>query len=776
MTNVRASARIWATSLAGVLVPIQVLGQAAALAPSNSLEEIVVTAQKREQSASTVGMSITALSGESLRKRGIDSVTELPQMVPGLTVQESAFNSISFTLRGVGFFNSDLGTPPAVTFYQDEAPLPYPTLAQLAAFDVERVEVLKGPQGTLYGQNATGGAVNYIAAKPTDSFEAGVDMSYGRFNRVELGAFAAGPLTDQLSARLAIQGRRGDAWQRSITRPGDRLGEIRALQTRATLEWHADERYLSRVTFSLVRDRSDSLAAQFIAPVSTVPALAVPGLLTFPAVKTPRDADWTDVRLDTNSRFPYDRDTTLYQANWRNDYQLNDRTTFTSLTSYSHSRVAYGQDPDGTPFHLNEVIDESGRISAFFQELRVAGEGEKTHWVVGANYANDDVSDGQVNFVRDNDVCHLFESIDPQAYCDWTLYTGRMRVNTWAAFGRLEYEMVSGVAMEMGVRYNDDRRTFDNCASALTEHLARFWNTFRGGTPPPTEVGRCFIMDPANGLRPVDIVHRELDEDSLSWKVGVNWNADPARLLYANVSKGYKAGTVPVLGGTTVVQYTPVPQEAVLAYEAGIKIGLFERRAQLNAAAFYYEYRDKQLRGSLLDSTFGPLEALVSIPRSHVRGAEAQLVVRPMEGLTFDTSATYVRTQIDRFTGFDALAHFGDQSGTPFPFSPTWQSITNVDYEFSLSASMKAFVGGSLVYNGKTYAGVGALDIQRIDPFTLLDARLGLADAQGRYRLWVWGKNLTNEHYWSNVLPYGNAISRYVGQPATFGVSLSGRF
>ena len=131
-------------------------------------------------------------------------------------------------------------------------------------------------------------------------------------------------------------------------------------------------------------------------------------------------------------------------------------------------------------------------------------------------------------------------------------------------------------------------------------------------------------------------------------------------------------------------------------------------RAQVNASTFYYDYEDKQLRGATLDPTFGPLEALVSIPKSHVEGVEAQLVVHPTERLTLDTSSTYVKTEIDQFTGFDARANFGDQSGTPFPFSPERQSVTNLDYDFPLPRGMKAFVGGSLTYNSETYAGVGA--------------------------------------------------------------------
>src|SRR5262249_27321505 len=162
--------------------------------------------------------------------------------------------------------------------------LPYPAMTKLVAFDLERVEVLKGPQGTLFGQNATGGAVNYIAAKPSEVFAAGLDATYGRFNRTLLGGFVSGPIRPPLTARLAVQGQWGDAWQLSITRPGDRLGRIRELQGRASIEWRPEEAFRSRLTLTVTHDGSGSLAGQFLAARTSVPALAVPGLLAFPVV------------------------------------------------------------------------------------------------------------------------------------------------------------------------------------------------------------------------------------------------------------------------------------------------------------------------------------------------------------------------------------------------------------------------------------------------------------------------------------------------------------
>jgi len=747
--------------------------------PTGANEEIVVTAMKREQTDASVGMSITATSAETLEIRGIDAVADLPRLVPGLTLQESNFASTSFTMRGVGFFNSDLSTPPAVTVYVDEAPLPYPAMTKLAAFDLARIEVLKGPQGTLFGQNATGGAVNYIAAGPAKALRSGADISFGRFNRLQVGGFVTGPLSEGLTARLAVQARRGDGWQQSITRPGDRLGRIAEFQGRATLDWAANDRLSTRLTLTVTHDGSERPAGQFVAAIPRRPALAVPGLLTFPVVTTPRAADWTLFRADTGERISYSSDTTLMQARLRTDYRITDDLTLTALTSYAHLDLAYAQDPDGTPFSLNGVIDDNGKISSFFQELRLSGRRGRFTWLAGLNYARDSIRDEPRQIFRDVDSGHLFESVDPQAYSDANQLGTRVQVRTYAAFGRVEYAMSDKLMIEGALRYNIDRRRFDSCAFAATDHFVRFWNLFRGGKEPLTRLGDCYVLDSANDLRPVSNVHNVLNQNSLSWRIGLNWTPRPGLLAYVNASRGYKAGTSPVAAVSTVNQYTPIGQESVLAYEAGLKAAFFDRRVQLSASGFYYDYRDKQLRSARIDPPFGPLEALASIPKSHVIGAEVQLVARPLDGLTLDVSGTYTHTEIDRFIGFDGLTNSGDQAGTPFPFSPNWQSVSNLDYDFPLGGKIRGFVGGSLTSRSATYAGVGAPAALRIAPYTLLDLRVGVAFAgpnKGRYRAWLWGRNITNEYYWTNVFANANAVSRFVGQPATYGITLSSRF
>ena len=172
---------------------------------STTVQELIVTAQKREESINDVPMSVSAASGETLTELGIQDTSQLVKIIPGFNYTPSYYGTPVYSIRGVGFLDTSLAASPTVSVYVDEAPLPYSIMTQGASLDLERVEVLKGPQGTLFGMNATGGAINYVAGKPTEDFRAGFDASYGRFNTVDLQGFVSGPITPTLSGRIALR-------------------------------------------------------------------------------------------------------------------------------------------------------------------------------------------------------------------------------------------------------------------------------------------------------------------------------------------------------------------------------------------------------------------------------------------------------------------------------------------------------------------------------------------------------------------------------------------
>jgi len=186
------------------------------------LEEVIVTAQKRSERIQDVPMSITAVSRDELSKEGVFGPADLEKVAPGFTYRQSQNGTPVYAIRGIGFYSEQAAVAPTVTVYQDQTPLPYARMAEGVGMDVERVEVLKGPQGTLFGQNSTAGAVNYIAAKPTNTMEAGVDATYGRFNEFDIDGFVSGPIGKGVKARLSFRQELRDGWQLNSIIPANR--------------------------------------------------------------------------------------------------------------------------------------------------------------------------------------------------------------------------------------------------------------------------------------------------------------------------------------------------------------------------------------------------------------------------------------------------------------------------------------------------------------------------------------------------------------------------
>src|SRR5258706_12045354 len=246
------------SAMASTLAPAQALAQTAPERPGTSADvgEIIVTAQKREQKLSDVGMAITAVTGEQLAKRGVTDVVGLTKIEPSLQFARSGYGTPVYTLRGVGYFDQSLSATSAVAIYQDEVAYTYPVMTKGALLDLERVEVLRGPQGTLYGQNATGGAVNFIAARPTSIFAAGFDANYGRFNDVDLSGFVSGPLSPTLNARLALRLQEGGAWQKSNTRQ-DTLGDKDNKFGRLLLDWRPTDNFTATLNINGWTDNTE---------------------------------------------------------------------------------------------------------------------------------------------------------------------------------------------------------------------------------------------------------------------------------------------------------------------------------------------------------------------------------------------------------------------------------------------------------------------------------------------------------------------------------------
>lgn len=762
-----------------------------------AVDEIVVTANKRNQSLNDVGLTVAVLGAQELADKKITSLADIASALPGLSYSASENNTPVFTLRGIGFNEAALAAYPTVSVYADEAPLAFPVLAAQGAFDLERIEVLKGPQGTLFGQNSTGGAINYIAAKPTDTLAMGGDLSYGRFNSFEANGFVSGPLSDNLKARIAGHYIRSDDWQRSYTRD-DTLGRTLAYAGRASFDWAASDSARFKLTLNGWRDQSDPQAGQFVTVYPQVPGVDIPDVTNYPyPPNKARAADWsygqfvspTGMVLDPKPK----SDRRLLQATLRGDIDVTPGVTVTSLTSYVDFDQNQRQDYDGQATNDDDIFMNDGHIKSFFQELRLSNGGEKpVRWIVGSNYQRSRILESNgVSYASGTTSIPALNTIVANGYRSSTL---RRDI---AVFGNIEYDLTSQLTLKLGARYTDSLTDAAICnydvgdgrIAGLISNLSRLLTGDASLPDIPIGPQGCFTLD-ANGFP--GIYRNALKEDNVSWRAGLDYKISPNFLIYANVSRGYKAGSYPTISASRQEQYFPVTQESVTSYESGLKFTSPDRLFNINAAAFYYDYKDKQVRGKFNDPVFGILTALVNVPESRLYGFELEGGIRPISGLRLNGSLTYINSKITKFTGLNAFAGVQDFNGAHIPFTPEWQGQFNADYSWQASENISPFLGATLNARTETASypdgenlvvpsvpgSSSAPGVQhpfRIRGYATLDVRLG-ADIGDQVRVMLWGKNVTNQYYWHNVIYAFDTGFRLAARPATYGATLSWKY
>lgn len=762
------------------------------------LEEVIVTAQKRAQSINDVGLSVSSASGEQLREAGINDTGDLVKVSPGLVFTSSQNGTPLFSLRGVGFNDYTLGASPAVSVYLDEVPLAYGAFTKGIGIDLERVEVLKGPQGLLFGQNSTGGAINYIAAKPGYETEAGITASYGSFERREISGYLSGPMGDSVAARIALSKTNSEEWQKSQS-SGRELGAEDLFKMRVQFLWDASERTSFLLGLNGWSDKSDTQAGQLQAlklqtpdpasalladPVETQRRIDVfKGLST--SDSKARDAEWD---IDRQLK----RDDSFVQTSLRIEHELNDSLTLTALTSILNYIEDYSMDRDGTTLE-NAGIDSAGKVSGFSQELRLAGSSPTMQWLLGLNYAANDVISNEKIHTDDSTNTAILPG-GPWIKDATTSITQDIR--DAAIFGNIEYDLGESLTLLAGARYAENSNDYSACMRSDDPGIRTTFpfisDVLRGQNPGTTVIAPhenpCLSLDGQTFELCGEPYIDSLDEDNISWRLGLNYRLSDDVLLYTLASKGYKTGSFPLLPASTTTQFSSVTQESVQAFEIGAKWGLRDRGLQLNGAIFSYAYEDKQVRGIVKDPVFNQLDRLVNIPESTILGAEAELIYSPVQGLLLRLSGTYVDTEVDEFytfynpltqtneNGINGAREQGDFSGSDLPYTPKIHVVGDIDYRFSLNDQLSGFVGANILYDDEANSTFGNPPEGQIDAFTTVDVRAGLESAEGTWKAFVWGKNVSDEYYWSNQFVTQDVVVRYTAKPATFGLTLEYSF
>lgn len=791
-------------------------------------------------------MSITAVSGEELSSLGIIDVRDVVKIVPGFTVAHSFRGPPIYTLRGVGFNTPNMSTSSPVGVYLDEVGFPYPIMTTGTAFDLERVEVLKGPQGTLYGRNTTGGLVNSITRKPTSTAEGYVKLNYGSYESYGVEGALGGPLTDGVNSRLAFTMQRSDkGWQRHLV-TGDRLGKVDRMGARLSFDIQPAAGVKLLLTGNWVKDQSDTVAGQSVftyakglaaAGIPESQWLAVGTSLGLPASffsqsftpTSATQAQWASSAPNWGGTVggrnfnpaptgKLDKDNELLAVSLRGEFELSPSIKLTTLTNYTD--FSRNETVDAAGINLEAALStQLGYIKSFSQEVRLSGDTGNLNWIVGAFYARDKTEEVDKNWgAYVTDIVPLralgaafMPAGSTQAQIEDVLWgfrdwqnEARQRITTKAIFGQTEWKFAPDFALTLGARYTKDKTDFSGCSRDQGDNaIAATWNAFFNnylGIPANVAPGGCvtytadlppyllpnpafvplanptaFLVNPAAGPFPQQgVVRKTLNEDNLSGRLGLDWQAGPNTLVYANMSRGYKSGAFPNVSANVETQYNPAKQERLTAFEAGIK----SRPAPgflLNATAFYYDYRNKQVYGYVPDIVYGTLNRIVNVPKSHIYGAEVEMGIPLAEGLNFRGSASYLKTKIDEYVGYDDFGRPHNFAGSTFTFTPEFQASGIVTYDRAVSEAWDMRVTLAGRYSSLAHADLLKDARFNIKPYFVLDGNLSLTNKNG-YAVSVFVSNITNKYYWSSAQYYEDNLVRYANMPRTWGISVQKDF
>lgn len=707
------------------------------------VEDIVVTSERRAQSPQNIGTSISVISSKVLENRNINNVFDLQYATPSLQIQPSyGSGQYTYTIRGVGFNNYSSNNSPTVGIYIDEVANPIPFGVNGMMFDMQRVEVLRGPQGTLYGRNTTGGAINYITNKPTKTLKAGIAAQYGRFDSGKVDGYISGPINDKLSFRLSGQTQQGGAWQYNPDRH-THLGNVNKGASRLLVDYTPTNTLKFEWNLHGSRDRSDA-----IGPYAWGPITSLSKTDPLPASTSRYHTRWgtseqfaKEVGINADQK-PYSHIDTG-GSSLRMDKQFKN-FTLTNLASYDYMQRNEYDNFDDSELSLADVAFRT-RANVVADELRFSSNTSgRLHWIGGIYYGhqwlNDRYQSGfEALYNTDGDVRYSQE------------------VNTISGFGQVQYDVTPKLQLVGGIRIEHEKRTLNNAyAHYLTNGV---------------------VTNPQNY-----VAKQSQDYTLPSAKFSVQYHPLSHDMLYFTFSKGIKSGGFTVYNTSDVNQMTnPFKPEQLYAFEVGNKLIIPKYNIKFNADFFYYDYYDRQVQSKVYSPTTGSAIGLfVNAPKSHMFGGEYEFAWSPLPDLHISQSGAYVTGAYDKFsTVVGAQKVNGIWTGISQNVSgrtidvPHFTANGSVDYTWH--------TGRYDVVTGVDYSlrttdhSLNAVNV--LPGYTLWGGYISFAPHNGPWKIEGIGRNITNKHYdvTRGYFVGGDNIA-VAGLPATWEVRLRADF
>jgi iron complex outermembrane recepter protein len=716
-------------------------------AAGEGLADIVVTAERRESNLQDTPISVTAVTSSDIAARGVAVINDLAAYVPNLTSTTGPQGSAdaNFFIRGIGQFDFIVTNDPGVGLYVDGVYIGRTVGAMLDAADIERVEVLRGPQGTLFGRNTLGGAVN-ITFRPPDAseFSGFATATYGSRDRIDLNAAVNVPLGGENAFRVSGFYREQDGFARRFD--GLRFGRIDRHGVRGALHLEPTENIRIDLTADYSKDTSN--------PVPSV-LLAIAPFPFFPPAAAADIQDPNRFYRVNASNLPSARNE-VYGFSGTIAVDLGENATFKSITAYRNLDGFSTSDPDGTRFRLYDQNTDTDQ-NQFSQELQIAGDafGDRLNYLIGAFYFRERArQELRLCFAPISN-----STFTPFGPCNTWTQGNNQKTESFAIFGQGRVKLTDTFSVTLGGRYTwDEKDIVSNQFFDFRQDAVGPGAVFGFGFPPAL-LGQRIVVPIVSNL-----------PDSASFerftpKVGVEYNNQNGLLLFASYSKGFRAGGFNgrlIRPQTSVPSYAPDTNDA---YEAGFKSELFGNRVRLNGTVFYQKY--KGIQQTIADPAIQFRVANAGDARLY--GFELELNAAPIEGLRIDAALGYTNSEFQ-----DVPVTVGPINGNRLPFAPKWTGSVSVDYAIPLGT------GGTLTphvdwrVQSRTFFSPFNLPFEQQGPLGLWNGRLTWQDSSKRFSLSVYGLNLTDEEYYTfgqNALGAQGVAYSYLGRPREFGVT-----
>jgi iron complex outermembrane recepter protein len=785
---------------ARLLLPAAVIAMLAAsaaradapAADSDTIQEIVVTAEKRSETLQRVPISVTALTNNQLGQLKLDTPSDLVTQVPNLQVNGIVGEgSPLFSLRGVSMFDYSLNQSSPVASYIDEVYKGNFVLFGVEMYDLERIEVLRGPQGTLYGKNTTGGAINFITRKPGFDTSGEIKVGVGDYNRREVeGAFQTAMVPDRLAVRFAFTYTKVDGFIQNVLPGHPDLEGVDQYGVRLSLLFKAsdDLEFILRASKSMQDPQNYGIIDGRI----PAPSAGNPGGVGFTGYFRTQNGTYTGAPLG-NYQIAQDYTPRRRQDNeaveLTGDWTASPTNKVTSITSWDQGSLLNPEGTDGAPYAIWS-IPYIGKTSQVTQDLRLTSLGDAAlRYIVGAYYQHEVIfnstenqifTDPAFNVNNDYRDCAASSFGAGAGYnigsninlgCDYYNSFDQIR-NSWAAYTDDSFKLADWVTLRGGLRYNHDNGAQKNALNQL-----------RGSDQVPIANLGFFSMQPNGSFAPTlalpgspnyDALVNEtrsqfLHNTAVTGRAGVDFNVTSDALLYINYSKGYRSAAFSAQFLFTPGDLTTVKPETLDSIEAGFKTSWFDHRLQVDGAVFHYQYKDQQIVNVYPTGQ----QPLINLGKSKIDGGELEIVTRPIRSLTVRASAGFLNSDIQ-----DGLLATGSVDGQELPYAPHFSGTLAVDWEAFEVAAAKINVHVDSNYNSKQYLALPNEDAISQHGYSLLNGRLSLQSGDDKWDVGVWGRNIANKFYLTNavdVQAFGFDY-RHVGTPRMFGVDAQYHF